>query len=125
MGLDEVLVNTGEFHAVGDDPRGGPWAVGLRAGDRILSDKIALSDRALASSSARGICFDAAGEVGHILDPLTGVPAAPRWQLVSVTAPRAWLADGLSTAFCLMDRPSIEAALEALPGARLAALVES
>jgi FAD:protein FMN transferase len=125
MGLDEVLVNTGEFHALGDDPRGGPWAVGLRAGDRILSDKVALSDRALASSSARGIAFDAAGEVGHILDPLTGVPAAPRWQLVSVTAPRAWLADGLSTAFCLMDRPSIEAALEALPGARLATLVES
>ncbi len=123
MGLDQVLVNTGEFHAIGDDPRGGPWSVGLRAGDRILAGRVALSESALASSSAGGTFFDTAGEVGHILDPLTGVPAEPRWELVSVTAPRAWLADGLSTAFCLMDRHGIEAGLEAFPSAGLAALV--
>jgi hypothetical protein len=52
--LDEVLVNTGEFHAVGGDPRGGPRTVGLRAGEHILGDKVALSVRVPAASAARG-----------------------------------------------------------------------
>ncbi|MBC7157508.1 MAG: FAD:protein FMN transferase, partial [Rhodobacteraceae bacterium] len=42
------------------------------------------------------------------------------WRLVSVTAPDAAVADALSTAFCLMERPAIEAALARVQGARLA-----
>jgi thiamine biosynthesis lipoprotein len=63
--------------------------------------------------------FDATGRVGHILDPWTGLPAAPRWRLVSVTAPDAGLADALSTAFCLMPRADILRTLAAFPQARL------
>lgn len=124
MGLDQVLVGTGEFAALGGDPRGGPWQIGLRAGAQILPDTVALDSGALASSAARGITFDAAGRAGHILDPRTGRPAPARWQLVSVTAPQAALADALSTAFCVLDRPAIERGLAAMPSARLVALVE-
>lgn len=123
MGLDRVLVNTGEFAALGGDPRGGPWQVGLRAGDALLPDRVPLDGGALASSAALGITFDAAGRAGHIIDPRSGDPAPGRWRLVTVTAPRAALADTLSTAFCLLDRTGIERALATFPEARLAALV--
>ena len=123
MGLEQVLVNTGEHLALGGDPRGGPWQVRLRAGGELLPGAVALEGAALASSAMRGTTFDAAGRQGHILDPATGRPGPAHWQLVSVIAPEAGLADALSTAFCLMGRPAIERALRAFPTARLAALV--
>ncbi|GIL01293.1 MAG: FAD:protein FMN transferase [Alphaproteobacteria bacterium] len=123
QGLDRVLVNTGEFQAVGGDPRGGPWSIGLRDGDSVLADRVELADGALATSAAHGITFDRAGRLGHILDPRTGLPAARRWRLVTMAAPRAWLADALSTAFCLMDRETIDTALAAFPQTRLERLV--
>ncbi|MCC5991840.1 MAG: FAD:protein FMN transferase [Rhodobacteraceae bacterium] len=123
QGLRDVLVNTGEFRALGQAPDGQPWQVGLKAGARVLPDRAQLRDRALASSAAQGISFDGRGRVGHILNPKTGLPAPSRWTLVSVTAPQAWLADGLSTAFCLMDQTTITECLAAFPRARLAALI--
>lgn len=123
MGLDHVLVNTGEFVALGDDPRGGPWQIGIRDGDELLPGQVALQGGALATSAPHGISFDTAGQASHILDPLTGHAAPARWKLVTVTAPQAWLADGLSTAFCLMTRDRIDAALAAFPQSALAAIV--
>ncbi|WP_444452903.1 FAD:protein FMN transferase [Rhodobacter capsulatus] len=114
-GLDRILIDTGEFHALGPQPDGKPWPVQLASGGEVD-----LADRALASSSALGTTFDAAGRVGHILDPRTGHPAPARWQLVTITAPEAGLADALSTAACLMPNDSaILAALGRLPGTRL------
>jgi thiamine biosynthesis lipoprotein len=123
MGLDRVLVNTGEYAALGGDPRGGAWQVGLRAGDALLPQAVALDGAGLATSSMVGTTFDSAGRAGHILDPRTGRPGPRLWRLVSVTAPRAALADALSTAFCLMDGAGIDAVLRAFPSARVAALV--
>lgn len=118
-GLTDILVNTGEFRALGGHPEGGPWPVRL---DDAAATPAPLRDRALASSGPLGTTFDAAGRVGHILDPRTGRPAPPRWRLVSVTAPRAGLADALSTAACLMDADGIEALIAQFPGARLVGL---
>lgn len=123
QGLRDVLVNTGEFRALGQAPDGQPWQVGLKAGDRVLPQRAQLRDRALASSAAQGISFDGRGRVGHILNPKTGLPAPVRWKLVSVTAPQAWLADGLSTAFCLMGRDGILKTLDSFPQARIERLV--
>jgi FAD:protein FMN transferase len=123
QGLRDVLVNTGEFRAIGGDPRGGAWQVGLRAGKDLLPDRVDLADAALASSSAQGVTFDLAGRMAHILDPQTGLPATARWKLVSVKAQRAWLADGLSTAFCLMEEDAIRHCLRQFPQAGLSALV--
>ncbi|MDD7972304.1 FAD:protein FMN transferase [Roseinatronobacter alkalisoli] len=123
QGLGNVLVNTGEFRALGHAPDGKPWQIGLRAGRDVLSRRAALQDAALASSSAQGISFDRHGRAGHILNPKTGLPAPAYWSLVSVTAPQAWLADGLSTAFCLMDRHAIAQTLRLFPEARIERLV--
>lgn len=115
QGLTDVLVNTGEFRALGTMPDGEPWPVQLAAGGMV-----GLSGRALASSAPLGTTFDQAGQVGHILNPATGLPAPPQWRLVSISAPSAAVADGLSTAACLMpDRSRIVTALTEFPDARL------
>ena len=115
-GLSHVLIDSGELNALGPMPDGTGWPVTLASGGFL-----ALQGGGLASSAALGTTFDAAGEVGHILNPRTGRPAPPRWKLVTVTAPSSGLADAMSTAACLMDSAAqIRAALP--PGAVLAHL---
>ena len=106
-GYDRVLVDTGELRALGPAPDGRPWPVNWQGGGGI-----GLMDRALASSAPMGTLFDAGG-AGHILDPRTRRPAAPRWGLVSVSSTSAAVADALSTGFCLMpDTAAMRAACE-------------
>ena len=114
-GLDDVLIDTGELRALGGRPDGGDWEVTLANG----RGEVPLRDRALATSAPHGTTFDQAGRIGHILDPRTGAPAESRWTQISVSASSAALADGLSTAFCLMDPAEIDVALLELPDARL------
>jgi thiamine biosynthesis lipoprotein len=97
-GLTDILVDTGELRATGGMPGGGDWPVLLPVGRRT-----GLRDRALATSAPLGTVFDAAGRVGHILDPRTGHPAHASGSSVTITAPTAALADALSTALCLLD----------------------
>lgn len=122
-GLMNVMVNTGEMHAVGSDPRGGPWQVGLRGENGNVGTFLELANAALATSAPLGTVFDNAGTIGHILDPRSGYPAPDRWRDVSVIAPHAALADALSTAFTLMTRTEIDTALTQWPTARIAQLV--
>ena len=118
-GLTDVLVDTGEIRALGGHPDGGAWPVSFDDRSGRPAGSIALRDASLASSAPLGTAFDAEGRVGHILDPRTGRPASPEWRLVSVSARTAALADGLSTAFCLMSRAEIERTLVRFPDARL------
>lgn len=118
-GLDNLLVNTGEFHAVGHNPDGGGWPVSLAEGGAVH-----LSDRGLATSATLGTVFDSQGRVGHIIDPRTGKPVQGVWSAVSVSAPSAALADALSTAICLLKtRPQVDALIAEFDGAVLEALV--
>ena len=118
-GLHDILVNAGEFRALGGHPDGGGWPIALDTGEGLIENAVALRARALASSAPRGTVFDAEGQVGHILDPRSGAPAPRGTRLISVTAPRAALADALSTAMCLMTPEQIDAALARYPGANL------
>lgn len=120
QGLSNILINTGEFHANGSQPDGQPWPISLDDGDQVHHDVVALENRALASSAPRGITFDAAGQVSHIIDPKSGQPAHSPWTLISVSAPRAGLADALSTAFCLMNVDQINACLQHFPDVHIA-----
>lgn len=119
-GLTNILIDTGEFRALGGQPgkpgsRAEGWPMTLEPGGHV-----ALRERALATSAPRGTTFDQAGKNGHIIDPLTGKPVQPVWQAISITAPSAAIADALSTAACLMpDRASIEAMVGEFAGARL------
>lgn len=105
-GIFDSLIHTGEIAALGVAPDGEAWQVTLagRPGRRIP-----VADAAVATSAPLGTTFDAAGTAGHIINPRNGRPGG-RWATVSVLARSAAEADGLSTAFCLMDRPQIMAA---------------
>ncbi|NIA69707.1 FAD:protein FMN transferase [Pelagibius litoralis] len=121
-GLRDVLIDMGEIAALGRRPDGGRWRAGVATPDGVIVREVKLAERALATSAPRGTLLDPDGRVGHIFDPRSGQPAG-RWSLVSVAAGRAALADGLSTAFCLMDRSAIAAALAQYPGASLEVLL--
>ena len=119
-GLSDVLVNTGEFRAIGampGDARG--WPISLRSGDEILPETLRLRNMALASSAPLGTVLDEAGRIGHVLNPTTGRPAPTRWQLVTITAPSAAVADGLSTAGCLLTKEQLGTAVSKFPGAAI------
>lgn len=102
-GVENVLVNTGEIAALGVAPDGDSWQVGLSGNQ---DKKLALSNKAVATSAPLGTTFDSSGSVGHILDPRTGYFGG-KWSQVSVVDESAAVADGLSTGFCLLDRTEI------------------
>jgi thiamine biosynthesis lipoprotein len=119
-GLGHVLVDIGEIAAIGGRDDATPWPVAirrLRPAPHIVS-RVTLADRALATSEPLAATLDRAGTLGHILDP-GDLARAPRHALVTVKSGRAALADGLSTAFCLMDERAIAAALATFPDCSL------
>lgn len=113
QGFSEALVDMGEISALGSQAG---WPVQIAGPDGAELATTRLIDRALATSSPRGTLVN--GQP-HILGP-QGQP--PLWQTVSVSAPSAAVADALSTAFCLMDRAAIDAALVHFPDTQLEAL---
>lgn len=120
-GLSDILIDTGEFRALGSQPDGAAWPVKLHAGGRVD-----LAARALATSAPLGTTFDAAETLGHILDPRTGLPVQTKWREISVTADQAALADALSTAACLCETvEQIDAMLARFKGARREAAVSA
>lgn len=95
-GLTNILIDTGEIRALGQRPDGGTWPVHLENGMTVP-----LRQRALATSSPLGTCFDPDGRDGHILNPATGMPARAIWRSVTVSSHSAAVADALTTAACL------------------------
>ncbi|QFS81371.1 Thiamine biosynthesis lipoprotein ApbE precursor [Roseivivax sp. THAF40] len=91
-GASEALVNIGEFQALG-----GPFRLGLTDPDAGHLGQRSLQDGAIATSSPGAMRL---GTGGHILSP---DGRAPLWSTLSVEAPRATLADALSTAGVFMD----------------------
>lgn len=114
-GFANALIDMGEVQALGLRESGTPWRAQIAGPDGIPLAEIGLSDRALATSSPYGTRIGTAG-LPHILGPQGQNPV---WTTVSVSAPKAALADALSTAFCLMTQPQIEQALSLFPQARL------
>lgn len=109
-GFDDVIVDAGEIAAIG---QGGPVDI---LGDRgCILRQVVLRDECLATSSP-GATRIGPDHAPHILHP---EGRWSRWRTVSVAAPQAALADGLSTAFCLMTRDEIARSLHAWPEARL------
>ncbi len=105
-GITNVLVDTGEIAALGTAPDGERWSVRLK-GHR--GQTVRLDNSAIATSARLGTVFDAGGIAGHILDPRSGVSSG-KWSTVSVMSKTAAEADGLSTAFCLMEENEISTA---------------
>ena len=101
-GMSDVLLDIGETRALGRHPEGRPWRVGIRraAEPETIARTVALAGSALATSAGIASPFDASGRHHHLFDPATGRPAVSAGQ-VSVIAPRATMADALSTALAV------------------------
>lgn len=113
QGLTHALIDTGEMVAM-NGAQNGAWPVTLASGS-----KIGLQNRALATSSPKGMLV--AGQ-SHIIDPATGRPVRPHWQSVSISAPSAALADALTTAACVLpDETAVKDLTARFPGTRLEA----
>lgn len=116
-GFGDVLVDMGEVVARGRRGDGAAWQAGIAAPDGALVGRVTLRDRALATSAPMGTRLGDGR--GHIIDP---AGAGARRALVSVSAPRAAVADGLSTALCLVDDATADRAAARFAGARIEAL---
>lgn len=123
-GLDDVLVDLGEARAAGQRPGGGPWRAAVsdpaRPGRTLF--ELALGEHpgslpALATSAGEGTRFGPDARIHHLLDPRSG-RSANHHASVSVAAPRATLADGLSTALSVLPPARAASLLAAYPSAR-------
>ncbi|WP_050603719.1 FAD:protein FMN transferase [Ruegeria sp. 6PALISEP08] len=95
FGLSDILIDMGEVAALGARGDGTPWKVGLATPDQTVLKRIELRDRSVATSSS--LATQLSQGFGHIITP--DGPAS-RDRTVSVSAPEAAIADGLSTAIC-------------------------
>jgi FAD:protein FMN transferase len=102
-GWSNVLINLGEIRTLGGHPDRTPWTIGLDrpANARRPMPKVRITNRAVATSSGAHTVFTADGRHHHLLDPRTGRSATTCSQ-VTVTAPRATVADALSTALFIV-----------------------
>ena len=103
QGFTDILLNLGEVRASGRND-GQPWQVGIE--DPLQSARhlavLPLQDRAVATTAPRG-------RRDFVIDVERG-ERAERYHSLSVLAPTASLADGLSTAFSTMAWPAVVAA---------------
>ncbi len=113
-GFRDILVDMGEIAVLGKLPS----QVGIVTPGGDLVDRITLQNGAIATSAPMGTMLDPEIGLGHILDARDDKPR-PKRKLVSVSARTAAVADGLSTAFCLMARNDIQSCLAQFPGAKL------
>jgi FAD:protein FMN transferase len=106
-GLDNMLLDLGEVRGAGERPDGKPWRAAIAdpadpAETRFSFD---LPERpglpALATSGGYGMAFDPERRHHHIFDPATG-KSATHHASVTVAAPSALVADGLSTAIAAL-----------------------
>lgn len=104
-GYGTALVDMGEFAALG-----GAYALGIEDPALGIVATRRIADGALAVSSPEALRL---GDAGHVLGPRG---EAARWSTVAVEAERAAVADGLSTAFCLMDPEAIRTARDRIAG---------
>ena len=116
-GYDQAMVELGETRALGADPDGRPFSVGLINPNRPsqIMSQIPLANASLSVSGGYGFSFPGKGN-HHIFNPQTGRSANAFLQ-VAVTAPKAVDADGLSTALYVAGPAQAPDLIRAVPGA--------
>lgn len=116
-GFAHALVDMGETRALGTEPDGSPWSIGIKNPSipTMVDRQLPLSDAALSVSGGYGTRFGRSG-LHHIFDPATGLSAEGLLDVV-VLAPRATTADILSTAIYVAGEAKGAEMLRRFPGA--------
>ena len=103
-GINNTLVQLGEYRGIGDHPDGRPWRLLLSNPEHTDTiGEIEFTNAAVATSAGLGTPFDLSGKYHHIFDPKNGHNANKQLQ-VSVLAKTATEADALATAFLVLDQ---------------------
>jgi thiamine biosynthesis lipoprotein len=108
QGWSNVLVELGELRALGGREPDRDWQIDTPMGRQ------ALRNRAMAISAPGGTLFEPGGRFHHLIDPRTGRPS-DRYRSVIVTAERADIADGLSTALSMLSLADATRLLQHFP----------
>ena len=103
-GINNTLVQLGEYRGIGDHPDGRPWRLLLSNPEHTDSiGEIEFTNAALATSAGLGTPFDLSGKYHHIFDPKSGY-SSNNYLQASVLAKTAAEADALATAFLVLDK---------------------
>jgi thiamine biosynthesis lipoprotein len=119
-GIEHALLDTGEFAGYGRNLAQQAWTIGVvdPRDSEAMAGVVGLDGRALATSGDYAAAFTADFVHHHIFDPATG-DSPTELASVSVVAPSAMLADGLSTAFMVMGAKKSHALAATLTGVDL------
>lgn len=115
-GIEHALVDMGEFAALGARPDRLPWSLGVAdpRNPDALAARLRPDGRCVATSGDYAAWFTPDFVHHHIFDPATG-ESPQDLASVTVVAPAAMLADGLSTAFMVMGARKAHALAATLP----------
>lgn len=119
-GIANALLDTGEFSAHGNKGARQPWTLGVldpRDAD-LFAAVLRVDGRCVATSGDYASTFTADFAHHHIFDPATG-DSPQELASVTVLAPTALQADGLSTAFMVMGARKAHALAARLDGVDL------
>ena len=102
-GIDNTLIQLGEYRAIGNHPDNRKWRLLLSNPENSGSiGEIEFENAAIATSAGKGTIFDESGKYHHIFNPKNGLCSNKIMQ-TTVTSNTATEADALATAFLIMD----------------------
>lgn len=104
-GIEHALLDIGEYGALGSRDITRPWMLAIQdpRTNAPIPQPFRMDGRCVATSGDYETSFSADFSQHHIFDPRTG-KSPPELASVTVVAPNALMADGLSTAFMVMGR---------------------
>lgn len=122
-GIRNALLDTGEFVARGQKPRRRPWILGVRdpRDANELAATMYVQGCSVATSGDYECTFTPDFLHHHIFDPAIG-DSPDELASVTVLAPSALLADGLSTTFMVMGWERAQALAAPMPAVDLMAI---
>lgn len=122
-GIRDALLDTGEFIARGQRGQQRPWTLGVRdpRDENRLATTLLAQGCSVATSGDYECRFTPDYRHHHIFDPALG-DSPQELASVTVLAPTAMLADGLSTAFMVMGWERAQALAASMPAVDLLAI---
>ncbi len=117
-GVTDALIDAGEYGALGRNPTGRPWRVGIQhpRDPGALIGAVAMDGRFLATSGDYSMHFTEDFSAHHIFDPRTGTSPAGL-SSVAVAAHSGLLADGLTKPMMVLDLACAQKLLDRYAGA--------
>jgi len=103
-GIDNTLIQIGEYRGIGEHPDGRSWRLLISNPEHTSTiGSLEFKNASVATSAGLGTIFENSGKYNHIFDPKSGMSPSKHLQ-TTVVAKTATEADALSTAFLIMDK---------------------